>query len=81
MMGKLSPRYIVPYPITQRVREVAYHQELLPELPRVHNIFHASQLHKYILDASHIITLDPVQLREDLSYEAQLILVLDWMEK
>jgi len=40
MAGKLSPRYIRPYRITQRVGHVAYRLELPPELPRVHNAFH-----------------------------------------
>jgi len=42
MTGKLNPRYIGPYLITQRVEEVAYWLELPPELPRVHNVFHVS---------------------------------------
>jgi len=60
--GKLSARYIGPYPIIQRVKEVAYWLELPPELPRVHNVFHVSQLWKYIPDPSHIMEPDPIQL-------------------
>jgi len=48
MTGKLSPRYIEPYLIMQPVREVAYRLELPPELPRVYNVFHVSQVRKYI---------------------------------
>ena len=48
MVGKLSPKYIRPYPITQRVGEVAYQLELPPELPRMDNLFHISQLRKYV---------------------------------
>ena len=44
MTGKLSPRYIGPYLIIQRVREMVYRLEIPPELPRVHNVFHVSQL-------------------------------------
>ena len=51
--GKLSLRYIGPYPITQRVGEVAYQLELPTELQRVHNVFHVLQLRKYISDPSH----------------------------
>jgi hypothetical protein len=42
--GKLSPRYIGPYLIVQRIGKVAYKLELPPELARVHPVFHVSQL-------------------------------------
>ena len=69
MAGKLSPRYIEPYPIIQQVGEVAYQLELPPELPKVHNVFHVSQLCKYIFDRPHGIEPDSAQLQEDMSYE------------
>ena len=62
MAGKLSPRYIGPYRVIQRVGEVAYQLELPTELPRVDTVFHVLQLWKYIPDPSHIIELDPIQL-------------------
>ena len=77
MAGKHSPRYIELYLVTQRVGEVAYRLELPLELSRVHNVFPVSQLRKYILDPSHVIKPDPVQLYEDLSYEEQLVQILD----
>ncbi|XP_070667994.1 uncharacterized protein [Malus domestica] len=42
--GKLSPRYIGPYQIVERVGEIAYRLALPPELARVHNVFHVSML-------------------------------------
>ena len=44
--GKLSPRYIGPYRITERVGEVAYRLELSSELSRVQRVscFDASTL-------------------------------------
>ena len=71
MTGKLSPRYIRSYPILQRVGEVAYRLELPLELPRAHNVFHVSQLRKYVADPSYVIEPDLVQLQEDLSYKEQ----------
>ena len=50
--GKLSPRYIGPYQITQRVGEVAYRLALPPELLSVHSVFHVSMLRKCLADVS-----------------------------
>jgi len=69
VMGKLRPRYIRSYFIVQHVKEVAYRLELPAELPRVYNIFHVSHLPKCVPTPSHVITLDPIQSRKDLSYE------------
>ena len=46
--GKLSPRYIGPFEIVERIGPVAYRLDLPEELSRVHNVFHISMLHKYI---------------------------------
>ncbi|GKU89663.1 hypothetical protein SLEP1_g3776 [Rubroshorea leprosula] len=47
--GKLSPRYIGPYPILERIGEVAYRLELLGNLAGVHDVFHVSLLWKSYL--------------------------------
>jgi hypothetical protein len=41
--GKLSPRYIGPFPILEKCGKVAYKLELSPSLAGVHDIFHVSQ--------------------------------------
>jgi hypothetical protein len=38
--GKLSPRYIGPFPILRRCGTIAYKLELPPSLAGVHDIFH-----------------------------------------
>ena len=53
--GKLSPRFIGPFEIVQRVGECAYHLALSPSLSGIHDVFHVSMLKKYIIDPSHII--------------------------
>ena len=40
--GKLTPRFTGPLEITVRRRVDGYQLELSPELPIVHNVFHAS---------------------------------------
>ncbi|KAL5837053.1 hypothetical protein ACOSQ3_014222 [Xanthoceras sorbifolium] len=44
--GKLSPRFIGPYEIIERVRPVAYRLALPPELEKIHNVFHVSMLRR-----------------------------------
>jgi hypothetical protein len=40
--GKLAPRYVGPFKITDRKGEVAYLLELPPQLTEVHDVFHVS---------------------------------------
>ena len=79
--GKLSPRYIRPYEIVRKVGDVAYRLELPPELANIHVTFHVSMLRKYIADPSHVLRKQPVQLRENLTYEEQPVEILDRREQ
>ena len=74
--GKLSPRFIGPFEILERIGPVAYRLALPPSLDAVHNVFHVSMLRKYVADPSHIVDYEPLQLREDLSYEEEPIEIL-----
>ena len=56
---------------------VAYHLELSVELEHVHNMFHISQLRKYILDPDHTIVSEPIEIAEDLVYEERPVQILD----
>ena len=75
--GKLSPKYIGPFEILDRVGVVAYQLALPPALDRVHNVFHVSQLQKYISDLSHILQPKELDFDESLSYEEHPIRILD----
>ncbi|XP_050909712.1 uncharacterized protein LOC127123545 [Lathyrus oleraceus] len=66
---KLTPHFIGPFQILHRVGEVAYRVALPPYISNLHNFFHVSQLRKYILDPSHVIQLDVVQVIENLTVE------------
>jgi hypothetical protein len=66
---KLTPRFIGPYEILGRVGEVAYRIALPPSLSNLHNVFHISQLRKYVPDSTHVIEVDDIQVRENLTVE------------
>ena len=78
---KLRPRYIGPYEIISRVGPVAYKLKLPPELSRIHDTFHVSMLRKYIPDPSHVLREQPVQLKENLTYEETLVQIVDRKEQ
>ena len=53
--GKLSPRYIGPFEILEKVGTVAYRLALLLSLSGVHEVFHVSMLRKYTPDPAHVV--------------------------
>ncbi|KAH9657944.1 Endonuclease [Citrus sinensis] len=75
--GKLSPRYIGPYEIVERIGPLAYQLALPPELSRIHNVFHVSMLRKYVYDHSHVLSRQPIELKEDLTYEEEPMKILE----
>jgi len=64
---KLTLRFIGPYQITRRIGAAAYEIALPPHLSNLHNVFHVSQLRKYIASPDHVLESDEVQVREDLT--------------
>jgi len=74
---KLTPKFIGPFQILKKVGPVAYEVALPPSLSNIHNVFHVSQLRKYIHDPSHIVTSDELPLRENLTFEVQPIRIED----
>ncbi|XP_024962037.1 uncharacterized protein LOC112502378 [Cynara cardunculus var. scolymus] len=66
--GKLSPRYIGPFEILERVGEVAYRLALSPQLSHIHNVFHISSLRGYHYHLLHVIDYSLEKVEKDLSY-------------
>jgi len=66
---KLTPMFIGPYQISERVGTVAYRVGLPPHLLNLHDVFHVTQLRKYVPDPSHVIQRDDVQVRDNLTIE------------
>ena len=79
--GKLSPRFIEPYVIMSKVGRVAYRLKLPPELSKIHDTFHVSMLRKYILEPSHVLREQLVQLKENLTYEETPVQNVDHNEQ
>ncbi|XP_021727163.1 uncharacterized protein LOC110694292 [Chenopodium quinoa] len=75
--GKLSPKYIGPYEITQRIGKVAYRLNLPSELEKVHSVFHVSQTRKYVPDATHVLQPENIEMEENLTYEERPVKILD----
>jgi len=71
--GKLSPRFIGPFEVLQRIGEVAYELGLPTSLSSVHQVFHVSMLQKYIGDPSHVLDFSTVQLDDDLIYDVERV--------
>nr|GEV24303.1 reverse transcriptase domain-containing protein [Tanacetum cinerariifolium] len=79
--GKLSPRFIGPFEIIDRVGEVSYHLALPPQLSHVHNVFHVSLLRGYKYHPLHVITYPLDQIRIDLSYVEEPEAILDRQDR
>ena len=74
---KLTPRFIGPYQISERVGKVAYRVALPPNLANLHDVFHVSQLRKYVPDPSHVIQMDDVQVHDNLTVETMPVRIVD----
>jgi hypothetical protein len=70
--GKLSPRYIGPFPILEKCGTVAYKLELPPSLVGVHDIVHASQLNKCLKAPVDVVLPEVASLESDLTSNQDL---------
>ena len=75
--GKLSPRYIGPYEIVEKIGPLAYRLALPPELSRIHDVFHVSMLCRYRSDPSHVLKDSEVKISENLSYVEEPVRIVD----
>jgi len=79
--NKLVPRYVGPFEIFDRIGPVAYRLALPPVLERMRNVFHVSQLRKYVPNPDHIIFYGSLQIQKDMSYTEEPVQILDRKDK
>ena len=77
--GKLSPRYIGPYDVIEKVGPLAYRLKMPAELSRLQDVFHVSMLRRYRADPSHAIQEPEVEISENMSYIEEPVEILDRM--
>ncbi|TYK09587.1 pol protein [Cucumis melo var. makuwa] len=74
--AKLSPHFVGPFEILERIGPVAYRLALSLSFSAVHDVFHVSMLRKYVTDLTHVVDFEPLQIKENLSYEEQPVEIL-----
>nr|GEY25520.1 putative reverse transcriptase domain-containing protein [Tanacetum cinerariifolium] len=83
--GKLNPRYVGPFKVLEKVRDVAYKLDLLEELSRVHNTFHVSNLKKCHADEPLAVPLDGLHFDDKLHFMEEPVEIVDrevkWLKR
>ena len=75
--GKLSPRFIGPFEILERIDTVAYRLALPPSMSGVHEVFHISMLRKYTPDPAHVVDLGHIEVDTDGTFEEGPVCFVD----
>nr|GFA14209.1 putative reverse transcriptase domain-containing protein [Tanacetum cinerariifolium] len=75
--GKLAPRYVGSFEIVEYVGPVAYRLKLPQELSCIHDTFHVSNL-KTCLDEPDVqVTLEEIEIDENLCFVEELIKIVE----
>ncbi|XP_073300526.1 uncharacterized protein [Primulina huaijiensis] len=78
---KLSPRFIGPFEILERVGKLAYKVVLPPNMAGVHNVFYVQMLRKCMSNPSHVLNYEALQLTLNLAFEERPTQTLDRQER
>ncbi|GKD23208.1 putative reverse transcriptase domain-containing protein, partial [Tanacetum coccineum] len=76
--GKLTPRFVGPFEIIEKVGPVAYRLHLPEELDDVHDTFHVSNLKNCLADPTLQVPLDEIQVDAKLNFMEEPV---DMLEK
>jgi hypothetical protein len=74
---KLSPRFIGPFRIQEKIGPVAYRLVLPPHLHKTHNVFHVSVLCHYVADESHKLNWKELQVSDVGTLMVESLRILD----
>ena len=75
--GKLSPRFIGPFEILERVSTVAYQLDLLLSMSGVHEVFQVSMLWRYTPDPTHVVDWGEIEVDTDGTFEEGPVCIMD----
>ena len=75
--GKLSPRFIGPFEILERVDTIEYRLALPPSMSGVHEVFHVSMLQKYTPDPAHVVDWGQIEVDTDGTFEEGPVCIVD----
>ena len=75
--GKLSPRFIRPFEILERVGTIAYRLALPPSMSGVHEVFHVSILRRYTPDPAHVVDWGEIEVYTDGTFEEGPVCIMD----
>ena len=75
--GKLSPRFIGPFEILERIGIVAYRMDFPPSMSGVHEVFHVSMLRKYTPNPAHVVDWGQIEVDTDVTFEEGPVCILD----
>ena len=75
--GKLSPRFIGPFEILERIGTVENRLALPPSMSSVHEVFHVSMLRKYTPDPAHVVDWGQIEVDTDGTFEEGLVCFVD----
>ena len=75
--GRLSPRFIGPFEILERMGTVSYRLALSPSMSGVHEVFHVSILRKYTPDPAHGVDWGQIEINTDGTFEEGPMCILD----
>ena len=75
--GKLSPRFIRPFEILERIGIIAYRLALPPSMSGVHKVFHVSMLRKYTPDPAHVVDWGQIEVNTDVTFEEGPVCIVD----
>ncbi|GKF71981.1 hypothetical protein Tco_0208095 [Tanacetum coccineum] len=75
--GKLAPRFVGPFEITERIGLVAYRLRLLKELNGIRDTFHVLNLKKCLADPPLKVPLDEIQVDAKLNFIEEPVEILE----